>query len=185
MSETNAPAEWYYVGHYGQLGPLTLTQMKELAGDGVVMHDTYVWRQGMSDWTVASRVPELKDETAGPEAPIYPPAPPTRTQAPPMPPATPTPFSRAPAATSLASTSNWQYIQAHAPKSDKSRILGGILNLFLPGIGRLYMGYAALGAIQLILFFCMGIGLVWSFFDGIYMLVGGVKFDGYGRRLED
>src|SRR5579859_2938673 len=39
--------EWYYIGHYGQLGPLTREQIDELVTGGVISRDTYVWRAGM------------------------------------------------------------------------------------------------------------------------------------------
>ncbi len=69
------------------------------------------------------------------------------------------------------------------PKSDKSRIAAGILNL-LPGFGRFYLGYAAHGVLQLMTSFC-GVGLIWSWLDGLYIMVGGAKYDGYGRVIDD
>jgi hypothetical protein len=185
MSEASLQAEWYYVGHYGQLGPLTLDQMKELAADGVVVNDTYVWRSGMSDWSPAEAVADLRSALgtslapeAPPPSPLRPPPTPVRSiataSAPPM------------DGYGLSSQSEWQYIQAHAPKSDKSRVAGGVLNILLPGVGRLYLGYAAHGVLQIFFTICtLGFGAIWPFIDGIYILAGGVKLDGYGRRLED
>jgi hypothetical protein len=157
--------------------------MKELAADGVVVHDTYVWRQGMSDWSMAGTVPELKAETAL-QSEVYPPAPPHGP--PPMPGA---PRSLAPvqqSAPSLSPATSWSYIHAHAPKSDKNRIAAGVLNIVVPGIGRLYLGYMAHGVLQLFVsIITCGIGYIWPLIDGIYILSGGLKLDGYGRRLED
>ena len=70
-------------------------------------------------------------------------------------------------------------------QSDRNRVVAGILNLLLPGVGRIYLGYAAHGVLQLVLSFCFGLGYLWSFVDGIIMLSGGVKYDGYGRVLSD
>ena len=52
-------AEWYYIGHYGQLGPLTREQMDELIEGGVVERTSYVWRTGMAEWLTADSVPDL------------------------------------------------------------------------------------------------------------------------------
>lgn len=71
-----------------------------------------------------------------------------------------------------------------AIRSDRNRILAGILQFIIPGIGRLYLGYAAIGVMQLLLT-CFLIGAIWSVIDGIVMLAGGVKLDGYGRVLSD
>lgn len=187
MSELDTAAEWYYVGHYGQLGPLTLTQMKELTIDGVISHETYVWRQGMGDWSVAGSVAELRNElgslapAAPPAAPFSPPPMPTATRT--MSPLAPEPYSAPP---SLHTQSGWHYIQAHAPKSDKSRVAAGILNIVFPGAGRLYLGYMAHGVLQLFVsIITCGVACIWPIIDGIVILSGGVKLDGYGRRLED
>lgn len=184
MSPDNAPAEWYYVGHYGQLGPLTLEQMSELTADGVVTHETYVWRTGLGDWTQAQNVPDLRSALGAlqPEAlpakPMGPPPVPVGPRS--VSPASPEPFSTY----SVHSQSGWQYIQSHAPKSDKNRVLGGLLNL-IPGVGRLYLGYMAHGVLQIFTTFFCGVGLFWAWIDALYILTGGVKLDGYGRRLED
>lgn len=70
-------------------------------------------------------------------------------------------------------------------RSDRSRTLAGILQLVLPGVGRIYLGYAAYGVLQLVLTFCFLVGLLWSFIDGILILAGSPKLDGYGRVLGD
>ena len=70
-----------------------------------------------------------------------------------------------------------------AIRSDKNRTLAGVLQLFLPGIGRMYLGYYAYGTLQLVLFLCTGVLWLWSFVDGIIILSGGVKYDGFGRVL--
>ena len=178
-------AEWFYIGHYGQLGPLTRDQIDELITGGVIAKDTYIWRTGMSDWLHADHVPELKNSFAVADPFTMPPPPPSNkpTVSPVAPPLSPQGFG------------SWKN-DALAPKpantlayggikSDRSRVLAGILNLILPGVGRIYLGHMAHGVLQLVLVLCGGVGWVWSFVDGIIILSGGVKYDGYGRVLTD
>ncbi|MCW5942205.1 MAG: DUF4339 domain-containing protein [Fimbriimonadaceae bacterium] len=195
-------AEWYYIGHYGQLGPLTLEQMEELIEAGVVQGDTYVWRTGMSQWQFGKSVPEIasimaRHQVGRPPEPPPSPSPLSTPSAPPRPyeiPSIPAPYSApsAPIAPSFPSYPSvpGYYEPAISPygevMSDRSRLAAGILQLVLPGVGRMYLGYAAQGVLQLILCFCSG-GLlwIWSLIDGILILTGSVKLDGYGRRLRD
>lgn len=193
-------AEWFYIGHYGQLGPLTREQFEELIQGGVISRDTFVWKNGMPDWVHAERMPELQSIfsvvdpfIAPPPSPVAPPAPrrdPTAapSSAPPRPVApspSPSPFPISNYG-SLAQPgiSTTQFVSG--PISDKNRTLAGILGICLPGFGRMYLGYSAIGALQLI--FCIascGALWLWSVIDGIIILVGGVKTDGYGRVLPD
>jgi len=71
--------------------------------------------------------------------------------------------------------------QTGIPYSDKSRIIAGILQLLLGqfGAGRWYTGNYGMAVAQLLT--CGGF-FVWSFVDGIYMLVGSAK-DPEGRPL--
>jgi len=182
--------DWYYVGHYGQLGPLTFEQLQELIRDGVVERDTYVWAGGMPSWVHAQALPILAPffaETQQSPPPFTPGVP----QQPTIPSA-PQPFSP-PAPTSgfmthqfgSAPVVNYNSYMLAEPVSDKSRVVAGILNIILPGVGRMYLGHVAHGVIQLILTPCVGVGAIWALIDGILMLTGAVKYDGYGRRLKD
>jgi hypothetical protein len=171
--------EWYYIGHYGQLGPLTKDQIDELIQGEVIARDTYVWRQGMTDWIRADMIPELQMAFRA-MSPVAPPPPPlTQSSTPPTP---------SYASDMLGSPP----VNYHAPyhptftaiKSDRSRTAAGILQLVIPGVGRMYMGYAAIGVLQLILSPCL-VGWAWSIIDGIIILSGGVKMDGYGRQMGD
>ena len=179
-------AEWFYIGHYGQLGPLTRDQIDELVGGGVIAKDTYVWRTGMSDWLHADHVPELKSSFAVADPFTMPPPPPSSkpTAAPVAPPLSPQGFGswRNDALAPAQASSLPAY---GGIKSDRSRVLAGVLNLFLPGVGRIYLGHMAHGVLQLVLSLCAGVGIIWSFVDGIIILAGGVKYDGYGRVLTD
>lgn len=173
-------ADWYYIGHYGQLGPLSREQMDELVQGGVIARDTYVWHAGMVDWTPADRVTDLQDVFRAAEpfvAPPPPPSPPRSFEAPAPPAASAPDYRAAPMAYEAA------YMRPLSTvRSDRSRALGGILQLFLPGVGRMYLGYSAIGVLQLVL---CGVGWIWSFIDGIIILTGGVRMDGYGRHLSD
>jgi hypothetical protein len=140
--------DWYYIGHYGQLGPLTRDQIDELVEGGVIARDTYVWRAGMD----ASAPPVQPAPGIDPRyAPVAIPA---------------------------------QYPTFGGLRSDRSRTAAGIIQLLVPGVGRMYLGYMAYGVLQLVTALC-GIGFVWSFIDGIVILSGGMKYDGYGRELSD
>lgn len=166
--------EWYYVGQFGQLGPLSLQQVRDLLDGGVITAETYVWRPGMSDWKEAREVPDL--------APLLQPS------------TTPPPFD--PSATRKRRQhgsfqeheleSRRLHSLGSALPSPRSRLVAGILQLFLPGVGRMYLGYAAIGVLQLFATLCTcGIMWIWSLIDGIVILAGAVQYDGYGRVLTD
>jgi TM2 domain-containing membrane protein YozV len=189
--------EWYYIGHYGQLGPLTKEQMEELVEGGVILQETYVWRTGMAQWQTADTVPELKAAlqmaipfTAPPPPPMYQQQPkPAPAPARPQPVQQPQPFQ--PYQQQPQSyQQNYQPVSSpynrmtYAVRSDKSRTWAGVLQIF-PGAGRIYLGYYAYGTIQMVLGFCTGILWLWSIIDGIIILTGGVQFDGFGRVLGD
>ncbi|MFG2310667.1 TM2 domain-containing protein [Streptomyces sp. NPDC048566] len=68
------------------------------------------------------------------------------------------------------------------PYSEKSKIVAGVLQLTLGGlgIGRFYLGHVGIGIAQL--FTCGGLG-IWSIVDGIMLLVGNSATDSDGRVL--
>jgi len=174
-------ADWYYIGHYGQLGPLTFEQVEELVQGGVIGRDTYVWRHGLSDWMPAERATELSSAFLLVDPVIVPPPPPmNRAQVSPSLPSRPVA-----AAGLMYLTANPDYNPSTygVVRSDRSRALAGVLQIF-PGVGRMYLGYWAHGVLQLVFTMC-GIGLFWSWIDGLIILAGGVKLDGYGRRLPE
>jgi len=171
MSGETASAQWYYVGHYGQLGPLTLQQVGELIQDGVVGPDTFVWQIGMSDWVKASVCTELAQFGLGPASFSVPPPVPTAGA----------PITYHPAVATAAPLAQWA---GSSPVSDRNRTLGGVLN-FIPGVGRIYLAYPAIGVLQLLSTVLCGVGAIWAVIDAIYILAGGLKFDGYGRQFSD
>jgi TM2 domain-containing membrane protein YozV len=71
--------------------------------------------------------------------------------------------------------------------SDKSKLVAGLLGIFLGGFGagRFYTGHTGLAVGQLLvsIFTCF-IGSIWGFIDGIMILVNGGT-DAQGRPLRD
>lgn len=69
------------------------------------------------------------------------------------------------------------------PYSDKQKVVAGLLQIFLGGVGagRWYLGDTGIALAQL--FTCGGLG-IWALIDGIMMLTGNVR-DKYGRPLRD
>ena len=74
------------------------------------------------------------------------------------------------------------------PMSEKSKLVAGLLQLFLGGfgVGRFYLGYVGIGFAQLaITVFTLGIaGWIWPLVDAILILTGKVA-DAEGRTLRD
>lgn len=71
--------------------------------------------------------------------------------------------------------------------SKRSKITAGFLQLFLGsfGIGRFYLGYKKIAIFQLAasaVSFGIG-GFIWGFIDGIMILNGNERYDGYGKIL--
>ena len=73
------------------------------------------------------------------------------------------------------------------PLSDKSKLVAGLLQIFLPsfGIGRFYLGYTNIALLQIAAsFLTCGIGIFWPFIDGILIITGKVP-DPQGRTLRE
>jgi len=71
------------------------------------------------------------------------------------------------------------------PYSDKSKLVAGLLQIFLGGlgIGRFYLGNVGMGIAQIIVVACtLGFGYLWPLIDGI-MLLAGKPRDRAGRPL--
>ncbi|WP_326688860.1 MULTISPECIES: NINE protein [unclassified Streptomyces] len=68
------------------------------------------------------------------------------------------------------------------PYSHKSKIVAGVLQLFIGtlGIGRFYTGHVGMGVAQLLT--CGGMGF-WALIDGIIFLVSDERTDSDGRIL--
>lgn len=172
------------MGHYGQLGPLTRQQIDELVRDGVILAETYVWRAGMTDWVRADHCQDLLAYFAQATPYMSPPPAPNNAMGggmvrPMQAPQEPFFSGQTPQGYNRPSMMNPYY-----ERSDKSKIAAGVLQLLLPGVGRLYLGYVGLGILQLLACLC-GFGVIWAWLDAVYILCGGVKIDGSGRHLPD
>lgn len=75
----------------------------------------------------------------------------------------------------------------YEPRPRKSRVVAGLLQIFLGfiGAGRFYTGYTGIGIAQLLTTFLCGIGIIWSFIDGILFLCGQVQTDAKGIPFKD
>lgn len=59
--ERHTPAAQYFVSVNGrQTGPFDMRQLHQLAMNGQLQRDTYVWKQGMQNWENAGRLQELQ-----------------------------------------------------------------------------------------------------------------------------
>ncbi|BCK56928.1 TM2 domain-containing protein [Nocardia wallacei] len=73
------------------------------------------------------------------------------------------------------------------PYSDKSKMVAGLLQIFLGsfGVGRFYLGYPGMAVGQIaVTWLTCGIGGIWPLIDGIMILTGKVR-DQYGRPLQE
>ncbi len=46
---------WYYIDNGVKVGPIPLENIRSFIDDGTITKDTFVWRKGLSDWTIASK----------------------------------------------------------------------------------------------------------------------------------
>lgn len=71
------PNVQYHVSVNGsQAGPFNMQQLQQLAQNGQLTPQTYVWKQGMANWEFAGNVPELAGLFAPPPPGSMPPPPP-------------------------------------------------------------------------------------------------------------
>lgn len=71
------PRLQYYINVNGQnVGPCGTQQLQQMAQNGQLTRDTYVWKNGMANWEQAGNVPELSN-FFGSAPPPMPPTPPT------------------------------------------------------------------------------------------------------------
>ncbi|MCM6773219.1 NINE protein [Nocardia sp. CDC159] len=73
------------------------------------------------------------------------------------------------------------------PYSDKSKLVAGLLQIFLgwAGVGRFYLGYPGIGVAQLVVsVVTCGVGHIWGIIDGILILTGKVR-DRNGLPLQE
>jgi hypothetical protein len=82
------------------------------------------------------------------------------------------------------------YYNAPGYVEQKSRLVGGLLGILLGGLGvhRFYLGYTAIGILQIVVtFLTFGFGAIWGFVEGIMILVGAEPFrrDARGIPLKE
>ena len=71
------PNVQYHVSVNGaQMGPFNMQQLQQMAQNGQLTPQTYVWKPGMAAWEFASNVPEVASLFTAPGTP--PPPPPTK-----------------------------------------------------------------------------------------------------------
>lgn len=72
------PNVQYHISVNGsQAGPFNMQQLAQMAQSGQLTPQTYVWKQGMPNWELAGKVPELAALFAPPAPGSMPPPPPT------------------------------------------------------------------------------------------------------------
>jgi TM2 domain-containing membrane protein YozV len=132
--------------------------------------------------------------TTGPENPESEPTQPFGSTPPPPPPPPPTPEPGYQGYTPPGVPAGAYGVSSQAPYglhpvtgipySDKSKIVAGLLNIFLPfGIGRFYIGDNKTGVLQLVVtLVTCGLGSLWSVIDGIILLATDSK-DANGYML--
>lgn len=70
------------------------------------------------------------------------------------------------------------------PYSDKQKLVAGLLNIFVAGVGRMYIGQVGLGVAQLLVtILTCGVGALWPIIDGILILTKDDARDAQGRIL--
>lgn len=77
----------------------------------------------------------------------------------------------------------------HLAPEAKSRLVAGLLGLFVGGFGvhRFYLGYTGIAVAQiLVTFFTCGVGALWGFIEGIAIIANaGITTDATGRPLKE
>jgi hypothetical protein len=61
-------SEWHYAKDNQQLGPVTSTQLRQLAGSGQIHPTDMVWKDGMPDWVPAGKIKGLFATPAAPRS---------------------------------------------------------------------------------------------------------------------
>ena len=81
------------------------------------------------------------------------------------------------------------YGQRQVDPAAKSRLVAGLLGIFLGGLGvhRFYLGYSSIGVAQiLVTVLTFGVGAIWGLVEGIMILTGStITTDEHGRPLRD
>lgn len=83
-------------------------------------------------------------------------------------------------------------IKDNPPRINKSKIVAGLLGIFLGGLGihNFYLGYNSKAIVQLLLtvlscLLLLPITAIWGFIEGILILTGEINKDAKGNSLVD
>ena len=161
-----------------EYGPVPRSELDQWVAEGRVTATCEVMSSASGRWIWASDVyPVLRQGT--PSETYAPTSYPTNGRSATTYPATTYPASRYP----TAYPSNGYGPNRVPGQSDKSKVVAGLLGLFLGplGVHRFYLGYPLIGFLMLI---TLGVCGVWSFIDSLLILLGTVP-DGDGRPLAD
>jgi hypothetical protein len=204
--ESSLPDRWYMKTEDEEdYGPVPKAELDEWVQEGRITSDCQILQDGAEQWQWASDVyPELEEpEAEAPPPTVAPPVKtpatgegqPSETDAFAFAAADASPTARAkgrrrvrkvvekstpaPAAEPAVSTDE---SVAEGEQSDKSKIVAGLLGIFLGayGVHRFYLGYTGIGLLML---FTLGGCGIWSLIDAIMVLVGKVP-DVHGRPLK-
>jgi uncharacterized RDD family membrane protein YckC len=58
-------AQWWYSTGDTKTGPMTIDQLRQLSQDGRIHRTTLLWREGLTDWSPLTDIPELQSVLAG------------------------------------------------------------------------------------------------------------------------
>jgi hypothetical protein len=61
---------WYYSNDGEQLGPVSVEELQQLAGQGIITTESSLWAEGLEDWVRATQVEGLFGEEAPQEVPV-------------------------------------------------------------------------------------------------------------------
>lgn len=61
--------QWFYSRDGQQYGPVSMSELKNLAASDVVQPNDYVWREGMANWVLATQVAGIFEPGAAPPPP--------------------------------------------------------------------------------------------------------------------
>ena len=72
--------QWHYTDRTGaQAGPVSTAELQQMISSGMIPNTALVWKAGMTDWAMHTRVPELQAAPQQPTAVTSPPAQVTQT----------------------------------------------------------------------------------------------------------
>ncbi|HMO12796.1 MAG TPA: NINE protein [Pirellulaceae bacterium] len=163
VSSETAMNQWLLRHSNGQIyGPIGKEELDRWVSEGRVTNDSAIQPPGQEQWlSAASLYPSLAGN-----------------------------FVHAQGANPFDSPSMPSTMQGYPASalSHRSKIVAGILGLFLGGWGvhRFYLGFVGIGITQIMVtILTCGLGAVWGLIEGILYLVGAMNCDAEGRILRD